>query len=113
MKDPDGIVRLLRASLQLLSSSAPDQLLYLRSDGVPADVDELALELDDIEPLVPQLVERNLISRRAAKRISEVSELLSAMTGKAALWTPEALENSEIWSDVRKRAALALQMLTS
>lgn len=113
MEDISGAVALLRASLQRLASGAQEQLLYLDSGGVPAGLDELALELDDVEPLVPQLVQQNLISRRAAEGIHDLGELLRSMSGKdhAAFWTPEALENSQIWSDVRKKAATALKEL--
>lgn len=106
----------LRRILTRLASDSNTQLEYLSSLGpnkVAPGVDELALELDDVAPMLRRLVASGYLSNHAAQSVEAVSDRLAGMSGQnhAELWTPDALRTSDDWTTVRRLAAEALQQL--
>jgi hypothetical protein len=75
--------------------------------------DELALELDDVAPLLPEALQRGEISSETDLAVRHVSNKLDQMSGQqnSHLWTPDALANSEHWETVRLLASEALGKL--
>lgn len=114
MADLPWVIKELNDVLWRLASDAEVQIQYLSSIGDPRNVDELALELDDIEPLLPQVVEAGLISPDTAQQITDVGNQLRTMSGEenAILWTQESLKHSEEWERVRQLARQAAKDLT-
>jgi len=103
-------------ALRRLADPASDQIDYLRQldqdlpKGLLPSIDEIALEFDDVVFLARAFLERGDITPEKAEAIYAVDRKLSAMSGAdhADLWTPEALESSDAWADVRRLAARAL-----
>ena len=99
--------------LARLASPPQYQIDYLRELGVAPLADELALELDDVSPVVPQLVDQGIMTRQQSEAVYAVSRKLDEMSGsqKADLWTLEALLNHPDWIEVRKLASIAVEVL--
>ncbi len=110
MKDVDWTVNLLRRSLQRLAAKADEQLRYLTLLSPIVDVDELALELGDVYPVLPQLQSAGLVSSGGAHAIEDLHDQLDRMSGMQhrELWTEDALRSSAEWRAVRILAQRAL-----
>lgn len=82
----------------------------VRKLSVAPSADELALELDDLLYLVPQLVREGRLDEEGSEAIHALSRKRAGMsrTAIADLWTEEALFAREEWLDVRRLAAQAL-----
>lgn len=116
VSDFSWVVDDLRQILTRLASGPDAQLQYLASlgrDRVAPGVDELALELDDVAPMLPQVVTAGHLTNQGAQAVEAVSDRLARMSGQkhAELWTPDALRTSDEWSSVRRLASEALQHL--
>lgn len=112
----DGLIRLLQDALGRLAADAPTQLAYLAELFHPervSEVDELALELDDVWPAAGATPKGSLHAETVA-RIAAVDQKLRSMSGSAnaRLWTREALATSPDWTTVRGFAREALAALT-
>ena len=103
----------MEKSLEVLASSGADQLAFLQREGVAPSADELALALDDFIGMLPAAVRDGVISERQAAAIQKVSDLLGSFSGQenAPLWHVDQLGSASEWSEVRRGARRALQML--
>lgn len=106
----DRLVGELYGALRRLAAPPEEQVAYLKKLGVAPSADELALELDDLLYLVPQLVRDGRLDDEGAEAIYDLDRKLADMSGpaKANLWTVEALLDGEQWLDVRRLAKQAL-----
>jgi hypothetical protein len=89
-------VEALRESLGRLASDAQSQIEYLESIGDPKSVDELTLELDDVEPLLPQLLATQRISNSVCdiqRTRTDQSMLDGAASGAPDLITTYGYDN--------------------
>ena len=102
-----ALVESLRGSLRRLASPATEQRRYLEELGVSPDVDELALEFDDLWPSV-----RPFSSEALRCCCDELDRYFGTFSGKTfeALWHVDALSRSE-WEGVRELAGRALAAL--
>jgi hypothetical protein len=103
----------IEKSLELLASSAADQLDFLQRHALAPSADELALALDDFIVMLPAAVRDGVISERQAAAIQQVSDLTGSFSGEenAPLWHVDQLGSASQWSEVRRLARAALQML--
>ena len=102
------VTEALRRSLEALALPGPEALARMPRGSVRSD--ELALDFDNFyaayvgnfgEELTPQ--QRVLLAR--------VGRLLSDMSGKARLWSDEAVCSHPAWAEVRAAAGEALRAL--
>jgi hypothetical protein len=103
-------------ALTRLAAPASEQIAYVNlGRGLPVHIDELALELDDVYVLVPQLVGARWLTARQEALITVVSLRLGAMSGEhnGELWTERALRECAEWKMVRALAIQALAELTT
>ena len=93
-----------------LAAEASDQIIYLRSIGLPNGVDELALEFHDSFLLADQFLESGLISQRQYDAIVLVDRALDEVSGQANadLWDNTALSKAVEWARIRILAKVAL-----
>jgi hypothetical protein len=105
------IVKLLQL-LNILASSASDQITYLNNLGTSPLADELALELEDMIWVLDKSVQEELISLDFANTVRKIDKIFSAMseTGDKSIWVTSALETSGEWEKVRKLAKDSLKM---
>jgi uncharacterized protein YcaQ len=98
--------KLLAQSVELLGLAAEEQLKALTRLGFPENVDELALQFHDQAVIADQLSKIGKITARQLSIVKEIDRTLGEISGpkNAALWTPDALKESTIWEDVRRRA---------
>ena len=103
----------IERSLELLASSAADQLKFLQGEGTAPSADELALTLDDLIVMLPTAVRDGVISGRQAAAIQQVSDFTGSFSGpqNAPLWHVHQLSSASQWDEVRRLARAALQML--
>ena len=104
--------RKLKWSLQALAIPASDQLSLFPQFAATAD--ELALDFDRWASLVSENYEEELSSAQidALAAISRTFETISghAAEFEAELWTAEAVRSSSHWDDIRRVAAVALEV---
>ena len=106
------ILRQLKMALETLSLGPDDQLEYVRQLGT--DVDELALEFDDIGGTRGKLLFEGSMRLDQSDAIAAVDRQLLSMTrAGAARWTEEAVRNGEDWAELRRLAENALVRLRS
>lgn len=100
-------------SLELLSSSAEDQWKFLETQGLTPLADELALRLEDFIVMLPAAVRNGVLSDQQAAAIQQVSDFLGSFSGpqNATLWEVHQLCSAWQWTEVRRLAGVALQML--
>jgi hypothetical protein len=100
---------MMNDALKHLAASPSEQREYLVKSGVAPELDELALELDDVIGLVPRFVETGWLSEEHSSLILAVSQKLGEMSGveHANLWKFSALELSPEWATVRELANAA------
>lgn len=103
-------MRSLRESLERLAAAPDRQAEYLRQIGMASCADELALEFDDVELMIPGLVERGFLSADEATSLRTLGDALRAMSGEANadLWTTTALHEANEWREVRDLAEACL-----
>lgn len=102
----------IASSLQILASSASDQLTFLAGEKLTPSADELALILADYIGMLPAAVRDGAISEGQAAAIQEVSDFMGSFSGQenAPLWHVDQLGAPQ-WDEVRRRARRALEML--
>ena len=98
--------------IKLLAQSASQQLNYLNSIGAIDNVDELALEFDDVF-IVMTSQSNTFLSEEQKKLICDLNLYLDAMSEEENehLWTTNALLNSKEWAEVRRISKLCLAAL--
>jgi len=100
---PRLAIELVRA-VGTLAASATRQSEIVIAAGLYPLVDELALNFDDLARLVPQFVERSLITDSEAAIVADLQKLLERMGSQLHLWKADALTGPE-WGAVRSGAA--------
>jgi hypothetical protein len=113
----DRLWGLLEDALRRLAADPPTQLAFLvelfHGQGL-SDVDELAVELDDVWPAAGT-TEGSPLRAETVALVNAVDQKLRSMSGSAnaPLWTLEALATSPDWAIVRGLARDALGAVTS
>lgn len=108
--DREALRRMLREQLELLAAPA-DQALAGVPDGC-VKADELALDFDnDYRAYVSNCGEE--LSPEALAALRSIDELFDRMSRarNPELWTEDAVKAHPAWSDVRRKAAVALKLL--
>jgi hypothetical protein len=102
---PQLLVELLK-TVGRLALEAEAQIAYLRSLGARVEIDELALELDDLVRLVPGYVDAGWLSDVDALHLQKIESMLTSMSGpeRGSLWTESALHLAPEWEEVRRQA---------
>lgn len=105
-----GLLVALLKTVARLALPADAQIRQLDKRGLLSSIDELALELHDGVPLLPQFVANGWITSEDAAAISALDETLGRMSGpdKQSLWTAGALREAKEWEEVRRQARDAL-----
>ncbi|WP_157840069.1 hypothetical protein [Streptomyces megasporus] len=104
----DVFLRDLRRSLEQLSWNAERQFAYVDDLGV--DVDEIALEFDDLFRIAESMATQGLISTDFFTRLKGIDSQLSTMTRKGAeVWEREKVKSSKEWETLRKLATETLK----
>jgi len=107
-----GHFRELKWSLQALAIPASDQLsLFPQFAAKP---DELARDFDHWASVVNENYEEELSSAQI-DALAAISQTFQTISGHAAefeaeLWTEEAVRSSSHWDDIRRVAAVALEV---
>ena len=103
----------IEESLELLASSAADQVMVLERMRVAPSADELALGLDDFIGMLPAAVRDGVLSERQAAAIQQVGDSTGSFSGEenAPLWHIDQLGSAAQWNEVRRLARVALQLL--
>ena len=100
-------VEQLRDALKVLAMPAEAQLQHV--GGLHADLDEIALEFDDIAPVRASLLDAGEITSAQASAVDAVDrQLLEMSDAGPSRWTAESASAGEDW---RKLRLLALQAL--
>lgn len=100
----------LIAALEELAKPADEQLGHVDALGV--DIDELALEFDDVAPTRDALVDKGVISRDQSDAVAAVDRKLDRMSDAGpSRWTEGALRTGEDWQELRLLAMRALTAL--
>lgn len=109
----DNRIRLLRDSLTVLAGNADEQLRHLERIGVPENIDELALEFDDIGAACESMFHVGELDKKQRDCIEKLNHLLKRMGGEANsyLWTPDALRSAPEWKEIRTTANKCLTLL--
>jgi hypothetical protein len=101
----------LRAALRLLAMPADAQIAHVRSLGV--ELDEIALEFDDIAPARTTLIASHEISPTQAAAVGAVDRQLRQMSSAGpSRWTSDAAMAGDDWRELRQLAKDALEALT-
>lgn len=105
----------IEKSLEVLASSAADQVMHLERLGSAPSADELALELDDFVVMLPAAVSDGVVSDEQSAAVRRVSDFTASFSGRenAALWHVDQLRSAWQWNEVRRLARVALQLLRS
>lgn len=104
-------VEQLRDALKVLAMPAEAQLQHV--GGLHADLDEIALEFDDIAPVRAALVDAGELTPAQASTIDAVDrQLLDMSDAGPSRWTAEAASDGDDWRELRRLALLALDALT-
>ncbi|MCG8351118.1 MAG: hypothetical protein MI924_25390 [Chloroflexales bacterium] len=105
-------IPLLIKTLRLLTRSADEQVCYLVNLGIKGNVDELALEYDDVMRLAQDQLDLGQITRFQYDSMQRLDQQLDEMSSsdKAYLWTEKALYDAREWSEVRKMAIERLSL---
>src|SRR5690348_4879493 len=93
----------LQEALKWLAEPSAQQIDHLKDLGVWPSVDELALELDDVAPLLPEAVRKCQISPEVELVVKHVSEKLSGGDSVVSLvdvkrLDPQILARSGDWT---------------
>ena len=111
----DTFTQMLITSLKVLSWEAIDQLRYLGTLGISGNIDELALEFDDVALLAKVKYESREFNEEQYKFVERLSTQLDEMSGiqNKQLWTEKALINTPQWKEVREHAKACLNAFLS
>ncbi|MCP9212737.1 hypothetical protein [Streptomyces cucumeris] len=108
----DRLLQQLVTALDRLTWHADEQLSYVHDLGV--DVDELALEFDDIHHLAIGKAQEGLISDALITTIQPVDEHLKLMTEMGpSMWTEAAVQDATEWQELRNLARSARSHLAT
>lgn len=104
---------MLQDALTALASDADAQLRYLKDQGVPGCIDELALDYDDMAAAANDMLQVGEIDIDQRDCIKSLNEFLKHFSGEsnAHLWTPDALQSAAEWKQVRSMARNCLELL--
>ena len=104
---------LLRKALSLLAQPGQEQLDHLRNLGIQGNIDELALEYDDIAAAADDMLQQGELNKSQYDLVVILSNHLRHMSvGKdQSLWSDMGLMNRPEWQDVRERAKACLAAL--
>lgn len=103
-------VEQLRDALKVLSMPAEAQLQHV--GALHADLDEIALEFDDIAPVRASLVDAGEMTAAQASAIDAVDrQLLEMSDAGPSRWTVAAASDGEDWRTLRQLALQALEAL--
>ena len=105
------IRRSLQDSVALLASPPEAQAAWLRELGVAPLADELALEFNDLERLVPHLGALGVLTTDATRALGVLSAALDQIPGGDEAWRDGALADDVRWEGIRRAAGLALVSL--
>jgi hypothetical protein len=108
-----NLLHQLRETVTRLAASADEQAAYLTELGVAPSADELALELDDLMRLVPQLIAKGYLDSNQEQALIALDHQLDDMSADTTLWTQTALATRGEWSKVRQLAEATLARLCS
>ena len=108
MTNLDWTIVPLKAVLALLASDPEAQLAHLSKGPAPAGIDELALELGDFLPVVPQLVDEGIMPREVALKVQQLKCQFDSMSDDLSRWSEEAVRSSPEWKAIRDIANDAL-----
>jgi hypothetical protein len=88
-------------------------MVWLEGRGTPHAADELALQFDECMAMVPMALRERALSGVQAAAISRLHDRLVALSGleHGNLWRMDQLASSPEWSNVRRLAQAALQLL--
>lgn len=105
----------LRDALAVLKANADQQIEYLKQMGLGPNVDELALEFDDVAGTAISLLEKGQLTQEAFDAIQRVNQLLDNMSASSdrQMWTYKGLRNGPKWQEVRLKSELALQKMSN
>jgi hypothetical protein len=111
----DTFTQMLITSLKVLSSEAVDQLRYLRALGISGNIDELALEFDDVASLAEVKYESHEMTKQQYKWVERLANQLDQMSGvqHKHLWTENALIKAPEWQKIRESAKACLTAFQS
>ena len=97
-------------ALATLAMPAVKQLERVGALGV--GIDELALEFDDVAPARSKLVADSELTQEQADAIGRVENQLRRITSAGQRrWTEEAVRTGDDWSELRRLAAVALDLM--
>jgi hypothetical protein len=109
----EALMARVQEALHWLAEPYDKQIDHLKEMKVWPCADELALELGDVAPILPEALERGEISREIELAVRQVSDKLDEMSGQenSHLWTPDALASRGHWEAVRSLALQALRQI--
>jgi hypothetical protein len=100
-------LEMLVESLQLLAADPADQARLLRDSEELAD--DLALTFEGCYLTVEEMARQGLLTPRQQECLGEVDALLESLPDDQ--WSPQAVQTSPRWDEVRRAAARALEAL--
>lgn len=108
---PQALLEQLIVAVSQLARPAESQIAHLRSLGMAASVDELALDLDAVAGAA--LRAPGLLSEAQQALLHELDRRLDDMSGAehSDLWSHQALRTSPAWTHVRELARSTLSEL--
>jgi hypothetical protein len=97
--------------LKTLSSNSDDQLAYLNEIGIPGNIDEIALEFDDMAILAKKKYKDGEITENQYKLIEELEQKIDLLSGEdnSNFWTEDSLRNAKEWEEIRKLARACIE----
>jgi 23S rRNA A1618 N6-methylase RlmF len=106
----DTFTQMLITSLKVLSSESVDQLRYLKALGISGNIDELALEFDDVASLAKVKYESQQMTKQQYQWVESLATQLDEMSGvqNEHLWTEKALMSAPQWQKIREHAKACL-----
>ena len=124
MGDEAAKLKNMKDSLKLLSASAEAQIEslsrfghFLGQDPSKVDlswnIDEIALQFGDAALLLPDLLERGLVTHEFVGKVSALDNFIIGLSGDVApsFWTIGGLRHDPRWGEVRALAAECLRLL--
>ena len=79
----NGRLKMLKDALTVLASTAEEQLQYLKDQGVPECIDELALDYDAIAAAADRMVGDGELDNQQCLRVKQLSEFLAQFGGQS------------------------------
>ncbi|WP_141699257.1 hypothetical protein [Candidatus Thiosymbion oneisti] len=97
------------SALRNLASTADEQLEYLAALGLQDNIDEIALEFDDI---FGAFMTDSTLSEAVRNDLQKINERLDEMSDRKDLWTPAALKSRQEWAEIRSISRRVLDGLS-